>query len=315
MKKLYVIGDSISMHYGPDLEAMLESVMAYSRKSGQEEALKNLDRPAGANGGDSSMVLAYLRAVQAAGGLPADLGVVCNNVGTAAAIAHFLHTGEPLISRITTVTGSGVANPVNVEARIGTPISELIRAAGGYTSNAVRIVMGGPMMGVPLPTDELPLTKACNCIYVEPASMTSKPPEMPCIRCGDCATVCPAQLTPQLLLQAQRTSDVEKLQQLGLSECIECGCCDYVCPSHIPLTGKFIAAKHTQWDVHLAQRRARIAENNFRAREERLYRRAEARQEELNSQTDQLSSSEADAKAALQALLERVADKPRDKDS
>ena len=266
-------------------------------------------------GGEAQLVQLLTGQEIPAGGLPADLGVVCNNVATAAAFAHFLHTGEPLISRIVTVTGSGVAHPVNLEARIGTSISELIRAAGGYTRDAVRIVMGGPMMGVPVPTDELPITKACNCIYVEPAAETVTASEMPCIRCGDCATVCPVRLTPQLLLQAQRTSDFEKLQHLGLSECIECGCCDYVCPSHIPLTGKFISAKHTQWDMHFEQRRARVAESNFRAREERLYRRAEARQQELNAQTDKLNTSETEAKAALQALLERVADKPRDSDS
>jgi Na+-translocating ferredoxin:NAD+ oxidoreductase subunit C len=266
-------------------------------------------------GGEAQLVQLLTGQEIPAGGLPADLGIVCNNVATAAAISHFLHTGEPLISRIVTVTGAGIASPVNIEARIGTPISELVSAAGGYTSDAVRIVMGGPMMGVPLATDELPVTKACNCIYVEPAAAFNKTAEMPCIRCGECAIVCPVRLTPQLLLQAQRNSDFEKLQQLGLSECIECGCCDYVCPSHIPLTGKFVSAKHTQWDIRFEQRRARAAESNFRAREARLYRRAQARQQELNAQTDQLTADPADAKAALQALLERAVDKPRDGDS
>jgi electron transport complex protein RnfC len=248
-----------------------------------------------------------------AGGLPADLGVVCNNVATAAAIAHFLQTGEPLISRIVTVTGTGVAQPLNIEARIGTPVSELIHAAGGYTSDGVQIVMGGPMMGVPLTTDNLPVTKACNCIYVEQAAATPKKlPELPCIRCGDCATACPVALTPQLLLQAQRTSDFEKLQQLGLSECIECGCCDYVCPSHIPLTQKFVAAKYAQWDIRLEQRRGRQAENRYRAREERLYKRAQQREQELAAQTSQLGSDPAEGKAALQALLDRMASNQRD---
>jgi electron transport complex protein RnfC len=263
-------------------------------------------------GGEAQLVQLLTGEEIPAGGLPADLGVVCTNVATAAALAHFLTTGEPLISRIVTVTGAGVARPTNIEARIGTPISALIAAAGGYTGDAVQIVMGGPMMGVALATDELPVTKACNCIYVEPVAATLQAPEMPCIRCGDCATVCPVALTPQLLLQAQRTSDYEKLQQLGLSECIECGCCDYVCPSHIPLTGKFVAAKQTQWDIRFEQRRAQQAEARFLAREERLYHRAMQRQQELDEQTEKLNSNPADARATLQALLERVADKPRD---
>jgi electron transport complex protein RnfC len=99
-----------------------------------------------------------------------------------------------------------------------------------------------------------------------------------------------------------------------LSECIECGCCDYVCPSHIPLTGKFVAAKQTQSDIRLEQRRAQQAEARFRAREERLQRRAQQRQQELDEQTEQLNKNPADARATLQALLERVADKPRDSD-
>jgi len=263
-------------------------------------------------GGEAQLVQLLTGQEIPAGGLPADLGVVCNNVATAAALAHFFATGEPLISRIVTVTGPGVVTPMNIEARIGTPVSELIRAAGGYRSDAVKLLMGGPMMGMPLATDDVPITKACNCIYVEPASGNAQSPEMPCIRCGECATVCPVTLTPQLLLQAQRTSDFEKLQQLGLRECIECGCCDYVCPSHIPLTARFVTAKHALWNINFEQRRARDAESSYRAREERLYRRAQARQQELDEQTDRVDTLSPDAKAELQALMERVADKPGD---
>jgi len=263
-------------------------------------------------GGEAQLVQLLTGREIPAGGLPTDSGVVCHNVGTLAAIARFMTTGEPLISRIVTVTGTGVARPLNVEARIGTPVSELIRAAGGYTSTAVQIVMGGPMMGIPLPSDDVPVTKACNCLYVEPATAMSKPlPEMPCIRCGDCATACPATLTPQLLLLAQRTSDFDKLQELGLSECIEFGCCDYVFPSPIPLTEKFVPPKRVQQDQALERQRAHAAESRFIAHEERVYRRALERAQQAAT----LDRDPALAKAELQALLDRVADKTRDGDA
>jgi Na+-translocating ferredoxin:NAD+ oxidoreductase subunit C len=106
--------------------------------------------------------------------------------------------------------------------------------------------MGGSMMGLSLPSDDLPVTAATNCIVAATArDLQPRGPEMPCIRCGDCAHVCPAQLLPQQLLRYARLADRAALHELGLQDCIECGCCDYVCPSQIPLTAAFVAAKRT----------------------------------------------------------------------
>ncbi len=190
-----------------------------------------------------------------AGGHPADSGVLCQNVATAAAVADLFLGGQPLISRIVTVTGGGVAQPRNIEARIGTPVADLITLAGGYRDDprrlTQRLIMGGPMMGVTLGSDELPITCATNCLIAATVdelggpSMGGIEQEMPCIRCGACIEACPASLLPQELLVAARAGNLAELRTLGVTECIECGACDYVCPSHIPLTQHFIRAKAT----------------------------------------------------------------------
>lgn len=245
------------------------------------------------------------------GGLPWDTGVICQNVATAAAITTFLTEGEPLISRIVTVTGEGITQPVNVKARLGSPISHVVECAGGYTPTASRLIMGGPMMGIALPDDALPITKACNSIYVAGTrELAPETPEMPCIRCGECTITCPVDLMPQLLLQAKRVNDYERLEILGLPDCIECGCCDYVCPSHIALTREFRTAKQALWDIGFEKRRARLAAQRFSARAERLDRKTKQRDQELEQQIEALADSGTNhgdsARDALEQLLKRT---------
>jgi electron transport complex protein RnfC len=200
-------------------------------------------------GGERQLIELVLGREVPAGGHPADVGVLCQNVATAAAAADFFLRGQPLISRIVTVSGGGVRQPRNIEARIGTPVAELIALAGGYMAGGYqqeprRLIMGGPMMGVALASDELPITAATNCLIAATASdLGSDQREMPCIRCGDCIEACPASLLPQELLVAVRVGNAAELATLGVTECIECGACDYVCPSHIPLTRHFIRGK------------------------------------------------------------------------
>lgn len=178
------------------------------------------------------------------GSLPVDLGVVCQNVGTAAAVAKWVEYGEPLISRIVTVTGAGVKNPGNVEARLGTSFADLIAASGGYSQDIAALIMGGSMMGVSLPHDRLPVVKATNCLIAATAAdLHPALNEQSCIRCGDCMLVCPAGLLPQQLHAHVLNDNRIALEELGLRDCIECGCCDYVCPSQIPLASRFHAAK------------------------------------------------------------------------
>jgi len=208
--------------------------------------------------------------------LPPAIGVVCQNVGTAAAVARFVGTGEPVVSRIVTVTGSGVACPGNLEVRIGTPIAELIAACGGYQDDPARLIVGGAMTGQSLSSDLVPTTKGVNCIVAATlADLAIRDPEMPCIRCGDCASACPARLLPQQLHRAAQADDRDALARLGLADCIECGCCDYVCPSQIPLTARFHAAR-LRMRLHDAERqRAAEARERFERHERRLAEQAE----------------------------------------
>ncbi len=226
---------------------------------------------------------------------------------TAAAIADFLCAGEPLISRIVTVAGTGVAQQMNVRARIGTPLQCLIDFAGGFNRDAGQLIMGGPMMGISLTDTSIPVSKATNCIYVRKAQATEPAgQEMPCIRCGDCAVVCPADLTPQLLLQSARASDFTRLQEQGLEACIDCGCCDYVCPSHIPLTRLFVDAKHQLANIAFERKRADLAAVRFAARSERLQAQAESQRDELQAGDLTDGPAATDARDALRQLLDRV---------
>ena len=188
---------------------------------------------------------------------PTDIGYLCQNVGTAAALYRFLDSGEPLIRRITTVTGRGIARPRNLEVRLGTRIADVVAACGGYKPTVTRLIMGGSMMGIALESDAVPVMRATNCILLPTRKELGLDlDEMPCIRCGDCVAVCPAQLMPQELHRAVKGKQLDALEDLGLFDCIECGCCDVVCPSHIRLTESFRAGK--QGFVHSMDLEARV---------------------------------------------------------
>ncbi|MEW6038421.1 MAG: electron transport complex subunit RsxC [Pseudomonadota bacterium] len=213
-------------------------------------------------------------------GIPADAGVVCQNVGTAAAVYRAVVRGEPLIERIVTVTGQGVKNPGNWLVRIGTPIADLVRYAGGYSGTAERLILGGPMMGIALPSDALPLVKAANCVLVTGRGETTGPKEaLPCIRCGACAEVCPVNLLPQQLYWYSRADNLQRAEEYQLADCIECGCCDYVCPSHIPLVQYFRAAKGELVAKQRERSKADHARERFEARQARKEREKQERAE------------------------------------
>ncbi|MDG1462840.1 MAG: electron transport complex subunit RsxC, partial [Gammaproteobacteria bacterium] len=242
-------------------------------------------------------------------GIPADLGIVCQNAGTAAAVDQLINTGEPLISRMLTITGDSVASPLNLNVRIGTPISDLIAFSNADSPD--NIVIGGPMMGVIADSAESAITKASNCIILNNTGNQSsdyKPPptELPCIRCGDCVPVCPAGLNPQLLLESIKIHDTEATEQLGAIDCIDCGCCDYVCPSGIGLTAQFKLARQSIWEHHLLEMRAARAQQRFIEHEIRLKDQNEKERQELNAQTAAFHDVSDNSKAALDKLLNRI---------
>ena len=222
------------------------------------------------SGGEDQLVYLLTGREVPTGGFPSDVGVLVHNVGTAAAVANLALNGAPLIERIVTVTGEGVTNPGNYLVRFGTPIAAVIAAAGGYTDQAARLIMGGPMTGVPVLDDAMPVSKASNCLIATgPAIRTSTEPERQCIRCGECARICPVRLQPQMLHREFRFGDRDRLGDMGLTDCIECGCCDVVCPSHIPLTETFRAAKGDRRLASYERERAERARARFEQREAR----------------------------------------------
>jgi len=260
------------------------------------------------SGGEDQLVQLVTNREVPSGGLPTDVGCIVQNVGTAAAVHDWILQSEPLISRVTTITGDGVVSPVNIRARIGTPIEEVIQLAGGYTERVQHLVIGGPMTGKSVTTDEVPLVKASNCVL----AISDTVPEgdaLACIRCGDCAAVCPVQLLPQQLFWYARADDEKKLREFGIIDCIECGCCDLVCPSHIPLTADFRIAKGRIRELADEKARAERARHRFEARNQRLEQEQQERETELSRQKDSAKSAGA---AAIAEILKRKQQNKKD---
>lgn len=165
--------------------------------------------------------------------LPSEIGVVVNNATTAIAFAHAMLTGMPIVNKIVTVSGDAVANPVNVCVPVGVSAAEVIAACGGYTSEDVLLLAGGPMMGRSITNDKFVVTPYTNALTV----LDNKPVrEVGCLRCGRCVDHCPAGLMPVRINAAEKAKDVEKLTALSVMDCIECGMCTYICPSKIKVT-------------------------------------------------------------------------------
>ncbi len=232
-------------------------------------------------GGGAKQLIETLTGKQVPSGkLSTDIGIQVFNVGTAYALARAVHHGEPLISRLVTVTGH-VLRPQNVEALIGTPMQVLIDLAGDR-DGTTGVLMGGPMMGMPMPDLEVPVVKATNCILVKSKELFPPlPSALPCIRCTRCADACPAELQPQELFRFAKAGDFGRAQEYHLFDCIECGCCSYVCPSHIPLVDFYRYAKSEIWAREKEKRAADLARERHEFRQFRLEREKKEKAEKL----------------------------------
>ena len=259
-------------------------------------------------GGEKQLVQELTGREVPSGGLPAEVGVACQNVATVAAIYRAVRLGEMLLSRIVTVTGTMVARPANYETLIGTPISALLTAAGAELVAGGRIVAGGPMMGISVPA-EAPVLKATNGVLlsVEPQAQAGMEP-MACIRCGYCAEACPASLLPQQLYWFARSQEHDKAERHNLFDCIECGACAYVCPSRIPLVQYYRAAKGEIRRQQQEQRQSERARERFEAHQQRSERRREEQEERRRQRREKARTAPADPErdAIVQAATTRA---------
>ncbi|MFZ1575050.1 MAG: electron transport complex subunit RsxC [Chromatiaceae bacterium] len=262
--------------------------------------------------------------------IPVQIGIVCQNIATVAAIADAAFDGKPLISRIVTLTGRGVGQPRNLEVPIGVPIRDFIEQAGGLSPKMGRLLIGGPMMGFACDDLDVPVTKAVNCLLaLSPEEAPDPGPVLACIRCGACAQACPVSLLPQQLYWHARARDLDKVRDYNLFDCIECGCCAVVCPSHIPLVQYYRFAKNECLARDQEKRQAELARQRHEAKEARLERLEQERKANLRKKKEGLADkptpsppgpTEAGArppdtatqdpkKAAIAAALKRAAEK------
>ncbi|MEO1869110.1 MAG: electron transport complex subunit RsxC [Cobetia sp.] len=235
-------------------------------------------------------------------GLPADVGVVVHNPGTVRAVQRAVCFGEPMISRVVTLTGEALQHPHNVEARLGTSIADLLRLAAPAPTGIARLVMGGPMMGFTLESDALPIIKTTNCLLASsPESLPPPAVEQPCIRCGMCEQACPAELLPQQLYWFSKAREFDKAELYNLADCIECGACSYVCPSQIPLVQYYRFAKGEIRSAQHEARKSERARHRFEFKQARMAREEaekEAKRQQRAQAAQKSAAASADASAA-----------------
>jgi Na+-translocating ferredoxin:NAD+ oxidoreductase subunit C len=246
-------------------------------------------------------------------GFPFQQGVVCHNVGTAAAVHRAINCGEPLLSRIVTVTGKAVAHPCNLDVLLGTPAHHALTHCGTDFDNLERLIMGGPMMGFTLNDASVPVIKTTNCLLAGLPQAALPSPPMPCIRCGACSDVCPAQLLPQQIYWYTRAKELDKARDYHLFDCIECGCCAYVCPSHIPLVHYYRYAKGEIRTQEQERQKAVQARQRHEARQQRLAREQaeKAAQQRAKKALVASTTNQETKRATIQAAVERAQAKKR----
>jgi len=220
------------------IEVMSEAL----EKAGQTDQIEVVElRTKYPQGGERQLIQSVLNKTVPTGGIPPMIGVLVLNVATVSAIAEAVVFEQPLTHRVVTVTGKGVPNPGNFYVPIGMPIEELIESCGGLSEDAVKVIVGGPMMGISIGDLSTPVTKTTNAVTVltkrEIGGARLMGRQSPCIRCGRCLEVCPENLNPTKIAHAVKYNDLELADSYYMSACIECGCCSYVCPAKIELTG------------------------------------------------------------------------------
>ncbi|ANS84826.1 Electron transport complex subunit [Vibrio scophthalmi] len=287
------------------------------------------------SGGEKQLIKVLTNKEVPNNGIPADIGLLVQNVGSLYAIQRAICHGEPLIERIVTLTGNSFSQPKNIWSLVGTPVQALLDEFGYKEDRKLpRLIMGGPMMGFTLPHANVPITKTSNCILAPTRrEIVSDQHEMACIRCGACAEACPASLLPQQLQWYAKAQDFDKCEELNIKDCIECGACAFVCPSEIPLVQYYRQAKaeiRTRKEEAESAERARQRfehkklrlERDKAERENRFKKAADERRQEMTSsggddaiaaaiarvkaQKSQSDTGEAAVKPAVAAAIARA---------
>ena len=281
-------------------------------------------------GGEKQLIKVLTGKEVRSGTLPINSGIVVQNVATCFAISDAVINDIPLIRRVVTLTGKALSKPQNFWALLGTQVSYLLEQAGFvsevnetvYPPNQALptppVIMGGPLMGFSILNEQVPIIKTSNCILAPskvemPSAFDNNSNEVECIRCGQCADVCPSQLLPQELQWSAKAKDHQQLTQLNLFDCIDCGACAYVCPSQIPLVQYYRVAKaeirqQQQLDIKAEKAKARFEARKLRleqekiARQEKHVKAAAARKATMNKK----SADGGTATSAVAAALARV---------
>jgi len=286
---------------------MPEAIQALNQHNRDDEILVRVLPTKYPSGGERQLIEVLTGKQVPQGGIPADIGMLVHNVGSAYAIKRAVVNGEPLTERVVTLTGERFPRPQNLWVRIGTPIEFLVQHCGLQPSELSTLIMGGPMMGFTLPHAQIPVVKITNCLLAPAAKeLVMEINEQPCIRCSACAEACPAALLPQQLLWYAKADDKPRLEEHNLFDCIECGACAYVCPSEIPLVHYYRQAKAAVRRAREEEEKAKHAKARFEARKARLEREKHEREERHRkaaaARLEAMKQSPAGSEAVAEAL-------------
>lgn len=235
-----------------------------------------------------------------------DIGMLMMNVATFSAIYKAVTFGEPLTSRLVSVTGLGLNQPFNIRALIGTPFEELAKAAKPKSALNYPLVMGGPMMGFAVKSNDVPVLKTTNCILANPPEPTEM--QMPCIRCGECMDACPINLLPQQMYWHSQAHEFDKVEKLNVFDCIECGCCSYVCPSHIPLVQYYRNAKSEIKEIHAEEKAVELAKQRHEFKLARIEREKQEREARLKAKKEAVKNQ---AQTGAKPTDDKLVNKPK----
>ena len=283
----------------PEAIAAMRAAVAASQSGNIEVRVVPARYPMGS---EKQLILVLTGREVPANGRPSDVGVLVHNVGTALAVRNAIRLGRPLVSRLITVSGACVSQPGNIEVPIGVLCEDVLAFAGGLKTRPARLLMGGPMMGMQLPSLAVPVIKGSSGILALSMAEVAERTPGPCIRCGSCLRACPVGLLPLEMNAHISAGSLDGAVKFGLKDCIACGCCAYVCPSRIPLVQAFNHAKGELAAQERSKLRNEATKKMVAARTERIERetreKAEAAAKRVAERKAQKAREAAEAKSA-----------------